>query len=306
MSENSRFTRRSFIKSTIAGAAGFSALNALSSCSAPEAEIEKPGDAMKIGLVTYLWGQDWDLPTLIKNCQDSGLLAVELRTDHAHGVEPSLTAAEREEVKKRFLDTPVTCVGYGSNQEYHSSDPQELQRQIEGSYELIKLCHDIGASGLKVKPNALPEGVPPEQTLEQIGTSLNTVGKYAQDYGQQIRVEVHGRDTSLPENMKKIFDHVTEPNVKICWNCNNQDLVEPGLEHNFNMLKGWFGDTVHIRELNEGDYPYQQLFDLFVGMNYGGWILLEARTKPEDRVAAMKEQKMLFNEMIAKAQETLG
>ena len=268
MSENSRFTRRRFIKSTIAGAAGFSALNALSGCSAPEAEIEKPGDAMKLGLVTYLWGQDWDLPTLIKNCQDSGLLAVELRTEHAHGVEPSLSAAEREEVKKRFMDSPVTCVGYGSN--------------------------------------ALPEGVPPEQTLEQIGTSLNTVGKYAQDYGQEIRVEVHGRETQLPENMKKIFDHVTEPNVKICWNCNNQDLVEPGLEYNFNMLKGWFGDTVHIRELNEEDYPYQQLFDLFVGINYGGWILLEARTKPEDRVSAMKEQKMLFNEIIAKAQEKLG
>ena len=35
---------------------------------------------MKLGLVTYLWGRDWDLPTLIANCEKTGFLGVELRT----------------------------------------------------------------------------------------------------------------------------------------------------------------------------------------------------------------------------------
>jgi hypothetical protein len=67
-------------------------------------------------------------------------------------------------------------------------------------------------------------------------------------------------------------------------------------------VKKWFGDTVHVRELNIGDYPYQQLMNLFTSMKYNGWILLEARTEPKDRVAAMKEQLAVFNEMVAKAQ----
>ncbi|MFS2108034.1 hypothetical protein, partial [Ralstonia sp. Ralssp135] len=25
---------------------------------------------IKLGFVTYLWGKDWDVPTLIKNCTD--------------------------------------------------------------------------------------------------------------------------------------------------------------------------------------------------------------------------------------------
>jgi hypothetical protein len=87
--------------------------------------------------------------------------------------------------------------------------------------------------------------------------------------------------------------------VKICWNCNDQDLLPPGLEANFNSVKKWFGDTVHVRELNVGDYPYQKLMNLFTDMNYDGWILLEARTSPDDRIAAMKEQKRLFDEMIS-------
>ncbi len=37
---------------------------------------------MKFGLVTYQWGKDWDLPTLISNCEKCGYEAVELRTQH--------------------------------------------------------------------------------------------------------------------------------------------------------------------------------------------------------------------------------
>jgi len=138
-----------------------------------------------------------------------------------------------------------------------------------------------------------------EKTIAQIAASLNEVGQYASDMGQLIRVEVHGKETQKLPNMKAIFEQVTEKSVKICWNSNDQDLLAPGLEENFYSVKKWFGDTVHIRELNVGDYPYQQLMHLFAKMNYDGWILLEARTRPDDRVAAMKEQLDVFNTMIA-------
>ncbi len=291
-------SRREFLKDVSIAGAGF--LTASAFLHIP-AKLWASTSSMKLGLVTYLWGKDWDVPTLIANCEKADFAAIELRAHHAHGVEPSLSAAERDEVRKRFADSPVTCVGYGSNQEYHSPDPDELQKQIEGTYELIKLCHDIGASGLKVKPNTLPDGVEPEKSIAQIGSSLNKVGKYAQNYGQEIRVEVHGRKTSLLPVMKKIFEHVYEPNVGICWNCNDQDLADPGLEANFDMVKKWFGSTVHVREFDVGNYPYQQLFNLFTDMGYRGWILLEARTEPKDRVKAMKEQKRLFEEMINNA-----
>ena len=294
-------TRREFLNRSGLTLMALATLGLTNSCSTKK--VMKPGSGMKFGLVTYLWGKDWDLPTLIANCEKAEYTGVELRTQHAHGVEPTLNKSEREEVKKRFADSMVECIGYGSNQEFHSPDPQILRENIEGTFELIKLCHDIGASGVKVKPNNLPDEIPPEKTIEQIGKALNEVGKYAADYGQKIRVEVHGRKTSELPNMKAIFDFVTEPNVGICWNCNEQDLLPPGLEGNFDMVKNRFGDTVHIRELNIGDYPYQQLFNLFVAMDYQGWILLEARTAPEDRVLAMQDQQVLFKQMVANAQK---
>ncbi len=285
-------SRRSFIQKSLLAGAGLAIIDPFSA----QAMMKKT--KMKFGLVTYQWGKDWDLPTLISNCEKTGLLGVELRTEHAHKVETNLTPAQRADVKKRFADSPVTCVGYGANFEYHSTNPAEVRKNIEGTKEYLQLCKDIGATGIKVKPNNLPKEVSKEKTIAQIAASLNEVGKFAKNLGQVVRVEVHGNLTQEIPNMKAIFEQVTEKSVKMCWNCNDQDLLPPGLEPNFNSVKKWFGDTVHVRELNVGDYPYQELMNLFVKMNYDGWILLEARTEPTDRIAAMKEQLEIFNKMI--------
>lgn len=289
---NKNQSRRNFLQKTMVAGVGLSLIDPFS----VHAMMKK--SKMKLGLVTYQWGKDWDLPTLIANCEKSGLLGLELRTQHAHGVEINLSKAQRAEVKKRFDDSPVTCVGYGSNFEYHSVDQAAVRKNIEETKAYLDLYKEIGATGIKVKPNGLPKEVSREKTIAQIAASLNEVGRYASDIGQVVRVEVHGNLSQEIPNMKAIFEQVTEKSVKMCWNCNDQDLLSPGLEPNFNSVKKWFGDTVHVRELNVGDYPYQQLMSLFVKMNYDGWILLEARTEPSDRIAAMKEQLEIFNTMI--------
>jgi hypothetical protein len=288
-------SRRLFLQKSLTAGIGLAALNHFSACSGRRTR------GMKLGLVTYQWAKDWDLPTLITNCEKTGFQAVELRTQHAHKVETNLNAAQRAEVKKRFADSSVTCVGYGSNFEFHDPDQVKLRENIEKTKEYIKLCRDIGATGIKVKPNDLPAEIPPEKTIAQIAASLNEVGKFAQDFGQLVRVEAHGRLTQELRNMKAIFTQVTEPNVRICWNSNDVDLLFPGLGPNFGMVEKWLGDTVHIHELNGGKYYYQQLFNLFAGIDYNGWILLEASTDPVDKIAAMKEQLLLFNGMIAEA-----
>lgn len=289
-----KLSRRNFIIRTSQVAAGIWVANFLPGCN-------KPGAEMKFGLVTYLWGKDWDLPTLLKNCEAANILGVELRTQHAHGVEPSLTPDQRVEVKKRFADSPVKLVGLGCNEDFDDPDPMILAQNIEATKGFIKLSHDVGGSGVKVKPNDLHENISPEQTIEQIGKSLNEVGKFAADYNQQVRLEVHGKCSHLP-TIKAIMDIATHPNIAVCWNSNEQDLEGEGLEYNFNLVKDRFGDTAHVRELNIGNYPYQQLINLFVKMDYKGWILLEARTSPEDPIRALKEQLAIFNKMVAEAQ----
>ncbi len=263
------------------------------------------GSKMKLGLVTYLWAKDWDIPTIIKNCTETNILGVELRVEHAHGVTLDLNAAQRDEVRKKFADSPVEIIGMGTNEQYDWPDPQRLKESIETTKKWLQLSKDIGGSGVKVKPNAFHEGIPKEKTLEQIGKALNELGEYAMNMGQQIRLEVHGNGTQELPNIKQIMDQVHNKGSRVCWNCNDQDLDGRGLEYNFNLVKDKFGDTCHVRELNVGDYPYQKLMDLFVQIDYPGWILLECRTDPDDKVAALKEQHRVFEEMIKNAQKKL-
>jgi len=293
-----RSTRRRFLKQSAAAAAAVS-LAPLAGAAAVST-AEKPGSKMKLGLVTYLWGRDWDLPTLIANCAATNVLGVELRTTHAHGVEPGLSAVERQEVKKRFDDSPVTCVGPGSNERFCYPDAAGLKKAIEATKAFVKLSHDVGGSGVKVKPNDFHPGVPREKTIEQIGRSLNELGRFADDYDQEIRLEVHGQCSELP-TIAAIMAVADHPRVGVCWNSNDADLAGEGLEHNFNLVKDRFGATAHVRELNVGSYPYQQLIDLLVGMDYDGWVLLECRTNPPDRIAALKEQRDVFQRMVQKA-----
>lgn len=255
---------------------------------------------MKLGLVTYLWGKDWDIPTLIKNCTDTQITGIELRVEHAHKVMPDLTPAQRKEVRKQFDDSPVDVVGLGTNQQYDYPDQDKLKASIERTKEFIRLSADVGGTGVKVKPNALHREVPTEKTLEQIGLALRGLAGYAADFGQQLRLEVHGEETQELPKIRKIMDYADHRNAKICWNCNKQDLNGQGFQYNFDLVKKYFGDTCHVRELDRTDYPYPELIDNLAKMDYKGWVLLECHTNPDDKIKAMKDQRQVFDRMMAK------
>ncbi|MEZ0540880.1 sugar phosphate isomerase/epimerase family protein [Fibrella arboris] len=257
--------------------------------------------AIKLGFVTYLWGKDWDVPTLIQHCADTNILGVELRVEHAHGVMPELNATQRREVRKKFADSPVKVVGLGTNQQFDFVDQAQVRASIERTKEFIRLSADVGGSGVKVKPNGLHKDVPVAKTLTQIGESLNELAQYGASLGQQIRLEVHGEQTQELPAIKQIMDVATHPNATICWNCNPQDLNGNGFQANFDLVKNRFGATCHVRELDRTDYPYQQLLTDLVKMDYKGWVLLECHTNPPDKVASMRAQRAVFDRMLARA-----
>ncbi|HAK97266.1 MAG TPA: xylose isomerase [Planctomycetes bacterium] len=292
--------RRGFIGRCAGAALG--AAGALKLRAAPAPAAGGGTAEMRFGLVTYLWAQDWDLPALISNCERSGVLGVELRTTHRHGVEPSLNAAQRAEVKKRFADSPVTLAGIGSNERLDSPDPAVLARSIEAIKEFVVLSRDVGGSGVKVKPDSFHKDVPRETTIAQIGAALNRLGAFAADYGQQIRLEVHGACSELPA-IKAIMDIAAHRNVAVCWNSNAEDLKGAGLEHNFALVKDRLGATAHVRELDSKSYPWAQLIALFVKAGWKGWLLLEAGGAPKDPVAALIAQRKVFEALVAEARK---
>lgn len=231
---------------------------------------------MKLGLVTYNMAKDWDVPTLIEKCRATGFEAVELRTTHAHGVEPSLSAAERQAVRRQFEGSGVRLLSLGTACEYDSPDPEHVRRQIAETREFVQLGRDLGCLGVKVRPNALheKEGIPKEQTLAQIGRALAECGEFAREQGIEIWVEVHGAGTQLPPNIRAIMDAADHPTVFVCWNSNPTDVVDGSIRPTFELLQPWIR-SVHITDLTNEAYPWRELFTLLRGINYDRYTLAE-------------------------------
>lgn len=248
--------------------------------------------SMKLGLVTYNMAKDWDIETLIKNCTAAPFDGVELRTTHRHGVEVGLSAVQRAEVRKRFADSPVELMGLGSAFDYHTPDAAKLRADIEATKQYIVLAQDVGASGIKVRPNGLPKEVPVERTLEQIGRSLLELGEFARNHGQMIRLEVHGGGTSQLPHIRTIMDHARHPNVGVCWNSNQTDLEGAGFDANFDLVKDRIIE-VHLRDLFLDEYPWARLFRRLLESGYRGYTLAEI-PESADSVRVMKYFRALW------------
>lgn len=296
----SGISRRDFLAATtvIAG----TTLLSPTSTSAAEAVASNP--KFKLGLVTYNVAMSWDVPTIAKVCKNAGIAAVEFRTQHKHGVEPTLSKEERQKVKKIMGDAGVQIWGCGTTCEFQAADPAVVQKNIEECKRFLELSADLGGKGVKVRPNGVPKGkdIPLDKTLEQIGKSLAICGKAAEDAGLEIFLEVHGAVTSLPENAKKIMEACQHPKVGLCWNSNETDVKNGSVAESFAMLRPWL-KSCHINELwkdEQGKYPYRELFKLMRESGYDRMTLCESGTSMPDEKSGesfLKTYKALWDSL---------
>ncbi len=297
-SNRKELSRRDFMKRSIYVTTGAAAVAALTSCDS--LKNQKSTARTRLGFTTYQWGKDWDVPTLIANCSKAGVFGVELRTSqsYAHGVELELDARQRREVKKQFEDSPICLVGIASGERYDSPEEAKLKAAIENTKAYVKLSQDVGGSGVRVFPNSFHDGVPREKTIEQIAKALNVVGEFAADYGQEIRLEAHGNAGELP-TIRAIMEKVVQPSVRVKLNSAKRDTTGKGFESQFNLVKDLLGETLHLHNLKDTEFPYQLQMDLLVKMGWSGWQLLEVSDKVQDRVQALIEQRQIWDRMLA-------
>jgi sugar phosphate isomerase/epimerase len=251
--------------------------------------------AMRLGLVTYNLARAWDVPTIIERCRKGGFEGVELRTTHAHGVESALSEAERRRVREQFEGSGVRLVSLGLAFEYHQADPDEVRRHVEGTKEYTRLAHDVGAVGVKVRPNGFPDGVPREKTIEQIGRSVRECAGFAEGLGVQIWLEVHGRGTCELEVIRQIMDVADHPNARVCWNSNMEDVKGGTVRDTFSLVRDCIG-SVHINELYREEYPWRELFALLRASGYSGYCFAEV-AESSDPERLMQYYRALWREL---------
>jgi len=289
-------SRRGFL-----AASGLLAAAPRTSLAAAAAPAEPP--KFQLGTITYNVGASWDLATLLQACKTAGFGMVELRTSHAHKVEPDLSPDQRRDVKKQIEDSGVRLWGFGSVCEFHAPQPEVVKKNIDDCRAFCKLAADLGAKGVKVRPNGVPKGGELSKTLDQIGKALQECGKAADEHGVEIWVEVHGAVTQNPPHIRTILDACGHKSVGACWNSNPTDVKDGSIRESFELLKKDIR-SCHINELWSG-YPYRELFTSLKSIGYDRVTLMEcpgvaeaagAKT-PEAAVRFMRYYKALWTEL---------
>ena len=271
---------------------------------APSLAFAKPSAEdvkFKLGIVSYNVSATWDLKTTLDICKRVGIAAVECRTTHKHGVEPSLNASQRKDVKKQFADSGVVFWGCGSICEFHSADEAVVKKNIETCKHFIGLSAELGGKGVKVRPNGVAKGMTAEKACSQIGKSLIECGKVASDAGLEICVEVHGAVTQLPKNMKLIMDACGHSSVGVTWNSNEIEVVNGSISEGFDLLSKHIR-SCHINDLEKdkaGKYPYRELFRRLKEIGYDRYTMCEVGKsyEPKEGEAFLTKYKAMWTEL---------
>jgi sugar phosphate isomerase/epimerase len=298
-------SRRNFVSAAVKAALGAYALSAIAPANIWAAPRVAPGSKIRLGFQTYLWGKDWDVPTIIANLTKADLKYVELRTSdkYAHGLEITLTPAQRQEYRKRFADSPVKIISVASAAQMDEEDEVKFRTAIDTVKKHILLAKDVDAPSVRVFPNKWHPGVPPEKTIARIAQALNEVGAYAADNGILIGLEEHGPVGTLPV-LRQILDQVPQRSVGIKLNCEKRALEGEGFEANFNLIKHRLSNTMHLKNVKDTTFPYQLMVDLLVKADWDGVACFEYTHEVPDKVAALIEHRQIWEGMVAKAMKT--
>jgi len=233
------------------------------------------GPGFHLGCVTHTLFEKHDLESIITILEECGYEGVELRTTEGspagqrHGVEPSLSQAERARVRKRFEKSKLKLVNLGSPAEFQSSDAAERKRQVARGKVFVDLAHDLGATGIKVRPYGWGTEPDHQVTTRRIGECLKELGEYSAPKKVDILLEIHNEGHKEDKQMMEIAG---VKSVGFIWNCDPADVVNGSVKQCFDMLGPWVR-TVHTK-YREG-YPFRELYTLLHNAKFTGYTLYE-------------------------------
>lgn len=243
---------------------------------------------MKLSLLTYLLGKDFDLEQLLRMCAQCGYEGIECRAQlgHKHGVELATTHDQRADIRAAFEASPVDLAGISTSCRFEFLEREKRGEQVELAKQFIDLAADVGAPQIRVFGNAFPKESDKDEVIENVGLCLQEIAEHAEKKGVNCNLEMHG-DFYYWEYALRAVEIANHPRIGIVYNCDPRETrwgpistflqpVAPYLRH------------IHLHNLEDPRYPYAELFRILRNMGYAGYMSIEAGASEDaERVIAI-------------------
>jgi sugar phosphate isomerase/epimerase len=205
-----------------------------------------------------------------------------------------VSQSDRQECRRVMAEEGLSFVGLHwlmvSPEGLHvtTADAEQRARSWQHIRDLIDLCADLGQHGVMVfgspKQRSTVGGMSPREAVSIFTEELAKVAPHAQDRGVRILVEALPSNQSDVINTLKealaIVEQINSPAVQTMFDTHNAvDETEP---HNELIIRHIRHIAhVHVNEMDgrepgTGDYDFGLLLETLIGLNFNGWVSLEA------------------------------
>ncbi|MEA3402445.1 MAG: sugar phosphate isomerase/epimerase family protein [Armatimonadota bacterium] len=254
---------------------------------------------MKLSLLTYNLGRDFELDELIRICEAYDYEGIEFRSGVGpHGVELEASEAERAEIREKMAASRLEIAGIGTSCRFESLDDGERQEQIDEAKAFIDLAADIGCPRIRVFGNSFPEGADRDVVVGNVGEALREIAEHAEPTGVDVNLELHGDFSYWKYTLEavEIADHVR---VGVVYNCNTSELAYGSIGQFLNPIAPYLRH-VHMHEL-ENVYPYRLLFRWLKDVGYTGFCSVESDTPSPDAERIIHIYSLLYRAWVESA-----
>jgi sugar phosphate isomerase/epimerase len=218
---------------------------------------------------------------MLEAAQRFGYDGVEPRIDagHAHGVEVTATADQREQFVRQADDAGVAIACVATSLRY--ADPAAVPDVLKQTRERIDLASDLGAPTMRVFGGKLAEGLSREDAIDLVAGSLSKVADHAGECGVTICMETHD-DWCNPDHVAAVLSRVNHPAVACNW-----DIMHPvrtgeaTIDESFESLKLWVrhlhihdgtGGGIGLTPIGEGIIDHKRTIELLATIDYEGFL----------------------------------
>lgn len=200
------------------------------------------------------------LNDVLSTAKRYGYDSVELRLDskHAHGVEISLSAADRAQVRDTVVRSGITISCLATSCVF--ADPSKRDAMIADALQRIELAGDIGAPTMRVFGGVFPETMTREEAITGVVSSLKGLADTAAKNNVIVCLETHDSWCD-PAHVAEVLRRVDHPNIGANW-----DILHPirmklsTIEASFEALKPW------IRHMHIHDWKNDALAPIGTGI----------------------------------------
>ncbi len=229
---------------------------------------------MKLSFTSVSIGKDLTFEQCLALAKDSGCAGLEFRTGNVfpHGIEVSLSKEERKTRRRQVEDQYLEVACLNSQYELHNPEAAERRKIVDGVAATAELAADLGCRMVRVFGNNVPAGVNAQDCVAYVAETLGQMADKAAPLGVTILLEMHGQFNYWGYTLPAV-QAAGRANAAVLYNCDNRDLVSGNARETFLRVKPYV-KHIHMHDVGR-EYPYLQLFEELVRMDYQGYLSAE-------------------------------